>query len=95
MLHFNNCEPWRQGYYPFRPHTIQVGNRRSHVEYGWIDIAQYTANNNMKAYATATDSLGYSYIVYADDSLESMTAFPVDIYGNTPNSGRHKDMKGE
>ena len=93
MKHFSNCRVWRTGYYPFRPHTIEIGDRRSDVPYGYIRIPEYCERYNMRAYATATDSLGYEYIVYADETLERMAAFPTDIYGSTPNEGQHKDMK--
>ena len=79
MKHFDNCAPWRYGYYPFRPHTIQVGDRRSHVEYGQVNLHDYL--DGMKPYATATDMLGYRYTVYADDTLERMVALPVDVFG--------------
>ena len=83
MKHFDNCAPWRQGYYPFRPHTIQVGERRTHVEYGQFNVSDYLARYHMKPYATATDMLGYEYTVYASDNLDSMVALPVDIYGRS------------
>jgi hypothetical protein len=70
MKHLDNCTTYRTGI--SKPHTIDIEGRLTSI----IDRSALPYYTHMKKYATATDTTGNNYTVYAKDFPEKVVAVP-------------------
>lgn len=73
MRTFKDCRTYHTGLN--KPHTIDINGRLTSIEYGDC-LKYYTEVKQFKKYATATDTRGNKYTVYAKDFPLYVIAIP-------------------
>ena len=73
MTHYNDCPSY--ACFPYNPHTIKINDRNISIERG--DCLAYYMKKGFTQVATATDTRGYNYTIYASNR-DGIIAIPTD-----------------